>query len=109
MSGMSGRPPTVRSNRLFTGGLTWTGAPPTRDGRLRRIRTVVAAAAGPGGAGPRLGSGRLLPRRPLARLGRVPTHDGRVHVVEHDLLGDHHAGDAVVARDVEHHRQQHLL
>ena len=43
------------------------------------------------------------------RLARGPRHDRRRRVLEHGLAGDHHAGDVVVGRDVEHHRAEDLF
>src|SRR5699024_5047348 len=54
------------------------------------------------------GSGALLPRRTLAPR-RLPRHECRVHVLQHDLAGDHDSGDVLPAGDVEHHRLEHLF
>ena len=54
------------------------------------------------------GSGRFLALTLGARL-RLAAHDRRVDVVEDDLARHDDAGDAVVARHVEHDGQQHLL
>src|SRR3979409_1597457 len=41
--------------------------------------------------------------------GRLPRDDRRVHIVSHGLLGDHHFGDIVPARDVVHRRLENFL
>src|SRR5664280_1037785 len=43
------------------------------------------------------------------RRGDSTAHDRRVDVVQDHLAGDHHTGDVLLTRDVEHHRQEHLL
>src|SRR5664280_1211810 len=52
------------------------------------------------------GSGALLAPLPL---GRLPWHQRRVDVLQHDLASDHASGDVLAARDVVHHREQDLL
>src|SRR5664280_2727259 len=85
------------------------------DGALPRGEPRVAASCGAAAlsAGGRFaerrppgGSGALLAPLPL---GRLPWHQRRVDVLQHDLASDHAPGDVLAARDVVHHREQDLL
>src|SRR4051812_2020558 len=98
-----------RTRPVDTGG-QWAPTVSSTHPKWQLAHTVAARESrngpSPGGNGPFLsGSGGLL----AGGAGGLAGHDRRVHVLQHDVLGDDDGGDVLPAGDVVHDRLEDLL